>query len=180
MAKIQVFYDYECPFCKRGYEALTELLPDYPDVDIEWRPVESHPRPEDHPPHTDLCVRSYYIARELKADMKAFHAAMFKAVAGERRDVEKPEVIAEILKGILDSEKLTGFLKSGKYAGQVSENNDTAYETKGVWYVPAFRVLEYAHKGPAPLLDAKGGAGVSKDEIKTFLDQVSGRSQAEG
>ncbi|MDR1566476.1 MAG: DsbA family protein [Treponema sp.] len=175
MAKIQVFYDYECPFCKRGYEALMELLPDYPDLEVEWRPVEAHPRPEDHPPHTDLCIQSYYIARELKADMKAFHAAMFRAAAAERRDVEKPEVIAEILKGILEGGKITAILGSGKYACHVKENNDMAYETKGVWYVPAFRVLEYAHKGPPPVLDARGGVGVSKDEIKAFLDQASGK-----
>jgi 2-hydroxychromene-2-carboxylate isomerase len=100
---------------------------------------------------------------------------MFKAAAEERQDVEKPEVIAEILKGILEGEKLTALLNSGKYARQVRENNDTAYENKGVWYVPAFRALEYAHEGPAPLLDARGGIGVGKDEIKTFLDQVSGK-----
>jgi predicted DsbA family dithiol-disulfide isomerase len=175
MAKIQVFYDYECPFCKRGYEALTELLPGYPGLEIEWRPVEAHPRPENYPPHTDLCVQSYYIALELKADMKAFHAAMFRAAAAERRDVEKPEVIAGIIKGITEGGKFLEMLNSGKYAPKVSENNDLAYEKKGVWYVPAFRILDWAGKGACPQLDARGGAGVSRDELTSFLDTVCGK-----
>jgi predicted DsbA family dithiol-disulfide isomerase len=165
MPKFQVFYDYECPYCKKGYETLLELLPNYPVVEIEWKPVESHPRPEDHPPHTDLCVQSYYIAEELKADMAAFHAAMFQAVAIERRNVENPEVLATIVEGIVYKTKFLEILKSGKYAPKVDENNDLAYEKEAVWYVPAFRA-------GALKLDAKGGIGVSKEEVKAFLDSL--------
>ncbi|AEF80443.1 DsbA family oxidoreductase [Leadbettera azotonutricia] len=175
MSKFQIFYDYECPFCKRGYETLTELLPNYKGIEIEWRPVESHPRPEDHPPHTDLCVQSYYVAQELGADMKAFFAAMFQAVAAERQDVEKPEVLAAILKNVLDSPKFLAILKSGKYAPKVEENNDLAYEKKGVWYVPAFRALETASGGTLPVLDAKGGVGVNREEVREFLDKLTGK-----
>jgi 2-hydroxychromene-2-carboxylate isomerase len=149
-----------------------DLLPGYEGVEIEWRPVESHPRPEDHPPHTDLCVQSYYIARELGADMKAFFAAMFQGVAAERQDVEKPEVLGSILKNVLDTSKFLSLLKSGKYAPKVDENNDLAYEKKGVWYVPAFRALETAG-ADLPALDAKGGVGVSREEVREFLDQLT-------
>jgi 2-hydroxychromene-2-carboxylate isomerase len=131
--------------------------------------VEAHPRPEDHPPHTDLCVQAYYIAVELGADMEAFHKAMFQAVAGERQNVEKPEVLAAILKDLADSGRFLEILKSGKYASQVNENNDLAYESKGVWFLPAFRSLD----NPGVTLDAKGGIGVSGDEIKAFLDKIT-------
>jgi predicted DsbA family dithiol-disulfide isomerase len=165
MSKFQVFYDYECPYCKKGYETLLELLPHYPGMEIEWKPVESHPRPEDHPPHTDLCLQSFYAAEELNADMAAFHAAMYQAVAIERQNVEKPEVLANIAAGILDKSKFLEILNSGKYAHKVNENNDLAYETEGIWFVPAFRA------GPLKL-DAKGGVGVSKEEVKAFLDSL--------
>ena len=170
MPKFQIFFDYECPYCKRGYEALMDLLPGYPGMEIEWRPVEAHPRPEDHPPHTDLCVQAHYIAVELGADMAAFARAMFQGVAIERRNVEKGEVLAEILKGVVDSGKFLDILKSGKYAPKVDENNDLAYEKKEVWYVPAFR-LPGEHSKDAPRLDAKGGIGVTREEIKEFLDK---------
>ena len=168
MKTFQIFYDYECPYCKLGYETLLELLPKFPKMEIEWIPVESHPRPEDHTPHTDLCLQSYYIAKELGADMAKFHSLMYKAVSIERRDVEKPETLAKIVESIIDSKKFLELLNSGKYTHKVNENNGLAYEKKGVWYVPAFRSGKIK-------LDAKGGIGVSKDEVRDFLKKVSGK-----
>jgi predicted DsbA family dithiol-disulfide isomerase len=167
MILMRFFYDYECPYCQRGYGYLLEFIGDHPEIEIEWRPVEAHPRPENHPPHTDLCVQSYYIARELKVDMGAFHQRMFQAAAQERRNVEKIDVLAEILEGIVDHGKFRTILESNKYASQVTENNDLAYEQSGVWAVPAFRVLR---KGaPDKKLDAQAGVGLTRDQIREFL-----------
>jgi len=162
MSKMQFFYDYECPYCKIGYEYLIEQIGDHPDVEIEWLPIESHPLPENHPPHTNLAGQSYYIAKELGADMPAFHAVMYQAVSIERQNVEDPEVLCNILKDIVDVEKFRAILKSGKYAAQIDENNDLAYEKSGVWYVPAFRMN-------GKKLDAKGGIGIRPEELRSFL-----------
>lgn len=162
MAKMQIFYDYECPYCKKGYEYLTEQIGGHPEIEIEWRPVEAHPLPEDSYPHTHLACQGYYAAKELGADMDAFHTAMFQAISIERQDAEKPEVLCAILKGIVDAEKFRAILESGKYAKQVDENNNLAYEKSGVWYLPAFRMN-------GKKLDAKGGVGISPDELRDFL-----------
>jgi predicted DsbA family dithiol-disulfide isomerase len=162
MKLLQVFFDYECPYCKKGYEYLLEEIGNYPEIEIEWRPIESHPLPEDHPPHTYLACQSYYIAKELGADMSVFHAAMYQAVSIERQNIENPEVLCGILKGIVDTEKFRAILGSGKYAAQIDENNDLAYEKNGVWFVPAFRM-------GGKKLDAKGGIGISLEELREFL-----------
>jgi predicted DsbA family dithiol-disulfide isomerase len=166
MPKMRIFYDYECPFCKKGYEYLREFIGDHPEIEIEWRPIESHPRPEDHPPHTDLACQSYYIARELGLDMAKFHAAMFQAVAVERQNVEQADVLCHILKDLADPGKFKALLESGKYAKQVDENNDLAYEKSGVWFVPAFRMDT---GGGEKKLDAQGGVGVSREAVRDFL-----------
>ena len=173
MPKFRFFYDYECPFCKEGYEALVKILPEFPGMEVEWRPIEAHPRPEYSHPHTDLCIQAYYIAEELGADITAFHKAMFQAVIDDRENVEKEEVLTEIIKGIVDKNKFLEILRSGKYAAKVKENNDLAYEKNEVWYVPAFRIPGGNLKD-APRLDAKGGWGLSKREIRKFL-QVTGK-----
>jgi predicted DsbA family dithiol-disulfide isomerase len=162
MAVVQFFFDYECPYCKVGYEMLMEEIEKYPDIEIEWRPIESHPLPEDHPPHTYLACQSYYIAKDLGADMDTFHAAMFQAIALERRNVEDPQVLCDILKDILDTCKFIIILEEGKYARQIDENNDLAYEKSDVWYVPAFRMN-------GKKLDAKGGIGIRPEELRNFL-----------
>jgi predicted DsbA family dithiol-disulfide isomerase len=165
MVKLQIFYDYGCPYCKRGYEYLSSYIGDHSEIEIEWRPVEAHPRPEHHPPHTDLSCQSYYTARELDADMNIFHAAMFQAVVVERRDVEKVEVLVDIVKNIVDPAKFKAILESGKYVKQVEYNNDLAYEHEGVWAVPAFRMN-------GKKLDAVEGIGVTKEQVKAFLEQA--------
>jgi predicted DsbA family dithiol-disulfide isomerase len=159
---MRVFYDYECPYCKKGHEYIIEQIGGYPEIEIEWRPVEAHPLPEDCHPHTYLACQSYYIAKELGADINAFHAAMYQAIAIERRNVEKPEVLCKILKSIVDTGKFRTILEPGKYAKQVDENNDLAYEKSGVWYLPALRLNDKK-------LDAKGGAGISPGELRNFL-----------
>ncbi|GHV31291.1 hypothetical protein AGMMS4952_19730 [Spirochaetia bacterium] len=170
MTKIQIFFDYECPYCKLGYEYLQEYIGAHPDIEIEWRPVEAHPRPENHPPHTDLSCQAYYIARDLNADLPKFFTAMFQAIAIERRNVEKVDVLVDIVKGIVDGAKFKAILESGKYAKQVDENNDLAYEKSGVWFVPAFRMKRA--DGSEKKLDAQGGVGVSKEQVKAFLEGV--------
>jgi len=162
MPKIRIFYDYECPYCKKGYEYLLEEMKGNPEIEIEWRPMEAHPLPEIHSPNTYLACQSYYIAKELGADIHAFHKAMFYSAAIERRDVDKPDVLCDILKGIVDIKLFRSLLDSGKYSAQVDENNDLAYEKSGVWFLPSFRMNDKK-------LDAKGGEGITPEQLKEFL-----------
>jgi predicted DsbA family dithiol-disulfide isomerase len=164
---MRIFYDYECPYCKRGYEYLLELIGRYPEIEIEWLPVEAHPRPENHFPHTDLAGQGYYSARELGADMAKFHTRMFQAVSVERRNVEETSVLADIVKDLVDGKQFRAILESKKYAGQIDKNNDLAYEREGVWAVPAFRMIQ----GDTTVrkLDSAEGVGVSREQIRDFL-----------
>jgi len=162
MAKMQFFFDYECPFCKAGYELLMKEIKNHPGIEIEYLPIELNPTPGNPSPRTCLAGQCYYIARELEADTPAFHAAMYQAISIKRRDPEDPRVLCDILKGIVDPAPLRAMLDSGKYAKQIYENNDLAYEKSGVWYVPAFRMA-------GKKLDSRGGAGVSAGEVRKFL-----------
>jgi len=168
MAIMQVFYDYECPYSKKGYEYLMEQIGNFPEIKVEWRPIEAHPLPENSYPHTHLACQSFYAAKEMGVNINKFHAAMYQAVAIEHKNVERPEVLCEILKDILDVSVFRAILDSGKYAKQVDENNDLAYEKSGVWYLPAFRMN-------GRKLDAKGGAGIAPQELRAFLKGTGNR-----
>jgi predicted DsbA family dithiol-disulfide isomerase len=162
MAVMQFFYDYECPYCKQGYEYLLEQIDKYPEVEVEYRPIEAHPLPEDHFPHTNLACQSYYAAKALEADMAAFHAAMFQAIAVQQRNAEDVEELCDVLKDIVNPARMRVFLENGVFAQQIDENNDLAYEKSDVWYVPAFRMN-------GKKLDAKGGIGIRPEELRSFL-----------
>ena len=163
MPKFQFFYDYQCPHCKKGYETLTSLLKDYPDMEVEWRPIELNPKPIMNP-----AIQAFYIASELGADMNTFHSTMFQKASIENQNVRSSKVVADILESIMNREKFLEILDSEKYAAKAGENNDLAYEKDDVWFLPAFRVPG----SKEPRLDAKAGVGISQDELKDFLDKI--------
>ena len=90
MRHLELFFDYACPYCLRAHELLLELLPLHSDIEIDWRPCESHPRPDSYGPHSDLCIRGMYFARAHGADLLEYHRLMYRAALIERADIEDP------------------------------------------------------------------------------------------
>ena len=58
--KLELFFDYICPYCYRGHRMFLELLPLYPGLQVVWRPCESHPRPENTYRHSDMAIQGMY------------------------------------------------------------------------------------------------------------------------
>ena len=163
MPKFQFFYDYLCPHCLRGWEIMVGLLQDYPNVEAEYLPIELSPKPMANP-----YIQAFYIAGELGADMDKFHKTLFQKASIENQNVKSAKVLADILEGIIDKNKLLEIIESGKYASKVGENNDLAYEKDDIWFLPAFRVPG----SKEPRLNAQGGVGISREELKEFLDKL--------
>ncbi|MDR1271619.1 MAG: DsbA family protein [Clostridiales Family XIII bacterium] len=162
MRKLVFFYDYICPYCKKGYGYLNDVIAGHDDIEIEWRPVESHPRPEELHPHTDLCIEAYYSADASGAATTGFHDKLFETVCVERQNVEEVDVLVSALEGIVPADTLRADLDSGKYKKNVGENNILAFEKSGVWAVPAFRM-------DGERLDAVEGIGVTPEQVAEFL-----------
>ena len=62
--KLELFFDYICPYCYRGHRMFLELLPLYPGLEVVWRPCESHPRPENTYRHSDMAIQGMRYAWE--------------------------------------------------------------------------------------------------------------------
>ena len=163
MAKFLFFYDYLCPHCKRGYEIMMSVLPDYPNAEVEFLPIELSPKPIPNP-----YIQAFYIAQELGADMDKFHNTLFQKASIENQNVRSSKVLADLLESIVNKEKLLEIIESGKYASKVGENNDLAYEKDNVWFLPAFRVPGAEN----PRLDAQGGIGITAEDMKEFLSNL--------
>ena len=164
MSKLEVYYDYTCPHCLRGHGYLLELLPQYPDVEVEWHPCEAHPRPESYGPHSDLCARGMYFALAEGADLTEYHRRMYQAALTDRANIEDAAVLAEITKGLLDQDGLKKALSGSLYEDLLLENNDLAWETYDFPAVPSYRMN-------GKLLKSKLGKGVTKEDLAAFLGQ---------
>lgn len=162
-----MFFDYACPYCLRAHEYLTELMPQYPDVSVVWRPCEAHPRPDRYGPHSDLCIQGYFFARENGADVLAYHNRMYRAALKDRIDIESIDVLTDSVRDLVDADAFRLALQQGTYQKALAESNRLAFERSGVWVVPAYRM-------EGRKIDAVENVGVSKEQLRRFLDQANG------
>lgn len=168
MPKMEVYFDYACPFCRRAHTALGELRGQFPQIEIVWRPCEAHPRPDSYGPHTDLCIRGMFFAKAHGVDPDVYNDRLFEAVFRDRVDIENPHALAGAVGDLLDAEALEKALLDGEYAEDLDKNNRDSDET-GVWAVPAYRM-------EGRRLDAVEGVGVSKEALRTFMEEAGGSS----
>jgi predicted DsbA family dithiol-disulfide isomerase len=165
MTKLEVFFDYSCPYCLKGHRNLLELLPQFPQMEIAWQPCEAHPRPERYGVHSDLLIMGMFFARENGADLFAYHAKAYEAVHNQRLDVENADVVCGCFSDMLNAEKLREALQTGRYRQNLRNANDYAYGQSGVWVVPAYRL-------GGRQLDSVENIGVSKEQLQRFLGQI--------
>lgn len=164
MPQMEVFYDYACPYCVRGHQYLVELIGSHTDIEILWRPVEAHPRPEEYSHHTDLCVQVGLFAIQNNADMWAVTERLFQATTVDHIDYEDPAALAAYMDGLLDVTALRKALAEKTFVQANLAANDHAYEESGVWAVPAFRM-------DGRRLDAAEGVGITKNALADYLNQ---------
>ena len=99
MHELEVFFDYTCPYCLKAHGFLRELLPQFPEISIVWRPCEAHPRPERYGLHSDLCIQGLFCAMEQGADLWEYHDRMYRAALVDRVNIEDSDVVAWCTQG---------------------------------------------------------------------------------
>jgi len=164
MPKLEVFFDYACPYCLRGHEYLLEVLPLYPQLEIVWCPCEAHPRPDRYGLHSDLCARGMYFALEHGADLLEYHDRMYRSALKSRADIEDLRALSKLTDGLLDADAFYAALSGGAYLDRLSENNRLAWKTHRFPAVPSYRMN-------GKLLKSIENIGVSKQQLAAYIEQ---------
>ncbi|MDF2885757.1 MAG: putative YwbO [Lacrimispora sp.] len=161
--ELHIFFDYICPYCLRAHNYLKELLPDYPDLTITWHPCESHPRPEQHGPHSDLCIQGYFYALDHGVNILDYHDRMYQATFKDGINIEDIDALSNYVSDMFDVNNFKQSLQQEIYIEKLARSNELAFELSGVWAVPAYRmgVLK---------LDAVENVGITKEQIRHFLN----------
>lgn len=162
---MDVYFDYGCPYCLRGFAYLQELAREEKSIELNFIPIEAHPRPETHGQHTDLCAQGMYVAMDMGVDVWTYHEAMFKCAINDNINIESAGVLSEAMAKVLSKKPFFDALQNNVYAQKVADNNCLAYDKNGVWAVPAFRL-----NGKA--LDSVEGVGVSFQALKAFMKEA--------
>ena len=166
MVKLEMIFDYVCPYCLKGYNDLLAVLPDFPGVEMQWRPCEINPRTEARRRmYSDLCIRGMFFAQENGVDLHKYHRKLFAAFHENVVNVEDVNILADYLKDVLDANAFRTALNSGKYVKELEAANAYAVAS-GAEIVPAFRCN-------GRKLDSAPGIGVTREQLKRFLSTIT-------
>ena len=166
--KVEVFFDYACPFSRKANEFLMQLLPEFPDIQPIWRPCEAYPRPSSHElhPHSDLCIQAMFFAADQGVDLCEFHNLTFSLIHETDTNVENIDSLAAALSSLLDAKNLRRALTMSKYRQIQEDANKYAFEQSGIWTLPAYRM-------EGRRLDSALDIGVTLEQLHTFLKTCS-------
>ena len=161
MKKVDVYFDFLCPYCKKGILDLVSIMTKSGDLQVNWIPCEAHPRPEISRQYTDLCSEAYYSTVENGGNGTEF---VLKVYEGKR--IDDPALLTDLaaLCGA-DAEKVSGDLKTRRFNAQILKNNDTAWEDLGYLAVPDYRAGDRE-------LKSMPGCMISEEELRSFLKEI--------
>lgn len=166
MKKVEVFFDYLCPYCYEGHKNLRKLMPKRPDIEFVWVPCEAHPRPEVSKIYSDIAMRAMYFVRDNAGDLEQFHDLVYEANFEDKLPIDDAEVLAQLAGRCgVDSAALKKALADGMYAEDVHTANRYAWGDMGWEAVPS-----YACDGKK--IGSRGGVLVPLEKLDEFLSSL--------
>lgn len=144
---IQLWSDFQCPFCKRVEPTVTEIEKEYGNkVKIVWRdlPLPFH----QEAPGAAQAAREAY-AQKGNAGFWKFHEKLFEA-AGSPDGLKRPNLDKIAQEVGLDMAKFKDAMDSGKHKARVEKDAEVANKA-GVSGTPSFVINGYYISGAQPL-----------------------------
>jgi predicted DsbA family dithiol-disulfide isomerase len=140
MKKVEVFFDYNCPYCFKGHQSFAELLRDKPDLEVVWHPCEiSVYKDPSVPTNNDISLQAMYYAAEQKLDLMQFHEKVYNLIFTDKINTHDIDTFVNSLAGFLDAASLRHALENRKYLDKLKASNHYAFKETGVHVVPTYR-----------------------------------------
>ncbi|MDO4976539.1 MAG: DsbA family protein [Eubacteriales bacterium] len=161
--KVKVYFDFLCPFCYKGVMNMIELMPEFPELMVDWVPCEAHPRPEKRSLYSDIAAEAFLYIKGHKGDMISFIKAVFRAYYVERKSIDDKEVLLECAKDAnVELDRFRASLTRRDYKQDVISNNETIWNIYDAEAVPSF----YCRNKQ---LLSRENRMISKEELRDFL-----------
>lgn len=186
MRRLDVFFDFTCPYCREGLRLLPQVLASNTDVTVRWYPCEAHPRPEQVVVHSDMALRMYYVLREQSEKTNTYEEdlsvrsaqtdecfyrfiwAVFEAHFADGKRIDDVNVLAQLASDCgFDGKRAALRLREGAYAKQPDMNNQLVWGELAMEAVPSYRYEDH-------ILSSQSGAVADNDAILRLLREAVG------
>ena len=163
---MKVYFDFLCPYCYRGVTDLLELMDKYPELDIDWQPVEAHPRPEYAWQYSDIASQGLLYIKEHGLNEAEYCRLVYKAHYKDNKRIDDIGTLSRIAESIgADRAGFENALKSKRYEQAVLDNNDLVWERLRYDAVPDYI------EGDKELLSIEDHM-ISKDRLEDFIGSL--------
>ncbi len=161
--QVKVFFDFLCPYCYESIMDLIDLIPDFPEITIDWEPCEAHPRPEECSQYSDLASEAFLYIKGHNGNCLPFLKSVYKAYYVDHKRIDDKELLLELAKGSeIDVNRLKASLTRRDYKQDVMDLNNDIWNIHGAEAVPAY----YCRNKK---LVSKENLLISKEELRTYL-----------
>lgn len=137
--KIEVYFDFTCPYCYKGLKEFEDILKEQSDVDVVWYPCEAHPRPEFAKVHSDLAAQAMIFLQERGLDTKKFKDLVFHAHFEDALRIDDIDLLSAFAKESgADEIEVKELLAANRYADKVVANNQKVWADLALDAVPSY------------------------------------------
>lgn len=166
MKELTVYFDYICPYCYRGVMDLMDLLPEFPDIHVNWVPCEAHPRPERMSIYSDTASQAMLSVQEQGGDVMKFHKLVFEAYFINHQRIDDPVLLTRLSGQCgVNRAKVLVDLSDNRYAKEVLANNELVWGEKAFFAVPDYEAADAS-------LNSIEDVMISKEELRKFLEKI--------
>ena len=144
MNKIEMFFDYHCPYCLKGYNQLKEFLNDKPDTEIVWHPceIEIYKKSSGYggSRRTNLSMQGMFFVSDNSLNIWKYHDMVYDFIFNTNKNIEDIDVFVSSFNDFLDTGAFKKAAAEGVYKNRIDEANTFAFKTTRCHVVPTFRV----------------------------------------
>ena len=164
---VKVYFDFLCPYCYQGIQDLISLLPEYPDIHVDWYPCEAHPRPERMSVYSDIACEAFLYLKGHRGDLIPFIQNVYKAVFEDNLRIDDKELLVKLAENCaIETNRLKSSLIRRDYKQDVMAINSDIWDVYCAEAVPSY----YNRNN---ILESKGGQMIDKSSLKNFLAHLN-------